>query len=59
MKRSYCHHGARDILAHYLSPLHLFSPVIRCACRTRFAPVRWILCGVVSGYDRIYKSFMV
>lgn len=56
MKRSFHHRNIHDLMAHYLSPLHLFSPVIRCACRTRRPTVRRILYGLVKRYERIFKA---
>ncbi len=53
------HHTClKDLVAHYLSPLHLFSPVICCACRTRYPALRGMLFGIVRGYDRLYKSLL-
>ncbi len=55
MTRSYHHKDTRDLIAHYMSPLHLFSPVIKYSFRTRSPIIKKMLLHVVCGYDKIYR----
>ncbi len=58
MKRSYCHRSTKDFIAHYMSPLHLCSPIIRLSYRVEHRGVKRILKRVVLEYDRIYRAFL-
>jgi hypothetical protein len=55
MTRSYLHRCRRDAFAHYLSPLHLLSPMILLACRTKRPVLRILLFSLVRGYERIFR----
>jgi|GEM_PF-1685144 len=52
------HKNRRDIICHYMSPLHLFAPVIRSALRTHWRLWRIVLFAVVSAYDGLYRNVM-
>ncbi len=55
MTRSFRHRDTKDLIAHYMSPLHLFSPLIKYSCKTRSPKLKKVLRSVVWGYDKIYK----
>ncbi len=58
MTRSYYHKDTRDLIAHYMSPLHLFSPVIKYSFRTRSPMMKKVLLQLVWGYDKLYKVIL-
>lgn len=55
MTRSFYHRHTKDLIAHYMSPLHLCSPLIRFSCKTRNQRLKKVLRTVVWGYDRLYR----
>jgi len=55
--KSYCHYNTRQLLAHHLSPLHLFAPLIRCMCTTGNPLTRRVLRSILTGYDRFFRMF--
>ena len=59
MTRSMCHKNYRDILSHYLCPLHLLAPILKYALRTRSKTLRIILFQVIKGYDCLYRLIFV
>jgi len=55
MCRSYYHKSLRGLVAHYLSPLHLFAPIYKLGIQ-RKGRVKIICFFVVTVYDRIYQK---
>ena len=51
------HGNIRNLIAHYINPLHLMSGIIVMAYQSRNPRCRTMLMGLVRGYDILYKQF--
>ncbi len=49
------HKSFRDLVAHYLSPLHFLGPIVCIACRTKRPEVRSFLFCIVRVYDSFFR----
>ena len=52
------HQCFRNMVAHYLSPLHLCSGLIYMAYKTRRRPIRRLLLSCVHVYDIFYRNIL-
>jgi len=59
MTRSRRHKNLKDLVAHHLSPLHLFSPAIKVAMKTQFPPIKKTIFMMISAYDRLYRALIL
>ena len=50
------HQSFKNMMAHYLSPLHLCSGLIQLAYKTKRHPVRYLLLRCVHYYDMFYRN---
>ncbi len=59
MTRSMLHRNTRDKFSHYLCPLHLMGPMVRCSVKTRSKVVKKVLTKFLKGYDLVYRVIFV
>ncbi len=59
MSPSYRHTTKKQMLAHYLSPLHICAPLIRLAYKIDKGMMRTIVLRVVRCYDVMFKVFLL
>ncbi len=49
------HKNLKDLVAHYLSPLHFMGPIVCIACRSKRPGVRSLLFCIVRAYDTFFR----